>query len=86
MLEFHDREEKARWWEFFRLRDLREDERAAITGLTCVESRTEMRSFVHRYRFPPQEVSVESGATAYDERGRSAGSAQAEARGTASVR
>jgi hypothetical protein len=51
MLEFHDREEKARWWEFFRLRDLREDERAAITGLTCVESRTEMRSFVHRDRF-----------------------------------
>ena len=44
MLEFHRREDNVTWWEFFRLRDLVDeddliDERAVVTGLTFV-SRT----------------------------------------------
>ena len=41
MLEFHHREDKAVWWEYFRLRDLTDeellDERAALSGLKFLE-------------------------------------------------
>src|SRR6185436_979825 len=40
LLEWHRREEKAPWWEYFRLRDLSDDElmdeRSAIAGLEFV--------------------------------------------------
>jgi predicted RecB family nuclease len=74
MLDYHRREDKAVWWEYFRLRDLPDeellDEPQAIAGLEFVERvsvKTNKRtgkptgSVVDRYRFPPQEVEIEPG-------------------------
>jgi uncharacterized protein len=62
ILEYHRREEKAPWWEYFRLRDLPEDalldESAAIAGLELVERLSTKRPVVDRYRFPQQETSI----------------------------
>jgi uncharacterized protein len=63
LLEFHRREDKVVWWEFFRLCDIADeddllDERAVVTGLRF-EKRTppvgRKRVPIDRYRFPPQE-------------------------------
>ena len=66
LLEWHRREEKAPWWEYFRLRDLSDeelmDERAAIAGLTFVGPVTSAaKRTVERYSFPPQETGVREG-------------------------
>jgi predicted RecB family nuclease len=63
LLEWHRREEKAPWWEYYRLLDLSDeelfDERSAISGLTFVGGvESGSRSPVERYSFPPQETSV----------------------------
>lgn len=66
MLEWHRREDKATWWEFFRLRDLTAaeliDEKSALSGLTfeAVVGGTAVAP-VHRYRFPPQDTDVRPG-------------------------
>ena len=66
LLEFHRREDKADWWNFFRLVDLPDedyrDEPEAIADLTFVErvGGTE-KCPVDRYSFPPQEVSPPKG-------------------------
>lgn len=73
LLDYHDREAKSVWWEYFRLRDLPEedlyDEPQAIAGLEFVE-RLEVRrsakgkptgSVVDRYRYPAQEMECEKG-------------------------
>ena len=66
MLEFHRREEKAPWWEYFRLRELNDEElleeRKAISGLQFVKhlGGTEKRP-IHRYRFPAQETEIRRG-------------------------
>ena len=63
VLDFHRREDKAAWWEYFRLRALSAeqllDERAAVSGLTFdgVVGGT-AKAPVHRYRFPPQETDL----------------------------
>jgi len=71
LLDWHRREDKAAWWEFFRLRDLPEadlfDEPDAIAGLVF-ETRvkevlrrktgTPTGSVVDRYRYPVQEVQI----------------------------
>jgi len=61
ILDWHRREEKAAWWEYFRLCDLSDeqllDERAALSGLTFVQSvGGTARAPIHRYSFPPQET------------------------------
>ena len=66
MLDWHRREEKAAWWEFFRLRELSDeallDEKAAIAGLQYVGRVGAIkRSAVDRYRFPTQETSIRRG-------------------------
>ncbi len=66
LLDFHRREDKSAWWEYFRLRDLPAeelyDERAAIAGLSYLELvRNEKRSFVQRYAYPPQELELRAG-------------------------
>lgn len=66
LLDWHRREEKAPWWEYFRLRELSDeellDEREALSGLEFVESRPARgRLPVHRYRFPAQESGIRSG-------------------------
>lgn len=66
LLDWHRREDKVKWWEYFRLRDLPledlYDERAALAGLEF-EGRVAVvkRSEVHRYRFPAQESALREG-------------------------
>jgi uncharacterized protein len=75
MLDFHRREDKATWWEYFRLRDLPEDELPdepqAIAGLQFVERVEVVRrknsgkptgSVVDRYTYPAQEMEIRRGA------------------------
>ncbi len=63
VLDFHRREEKATWWEYFRLSALSDeellDERAALSGLTFMqETGGTARAPIHRYSFPPQETEL----------------------------
>ena len=82
-LEFHRREDKVGWWDFFRLADLdesdRHDEPCAIAGLQW-ERRLELegrqRLPVDRYTFPPQEVDGRS-ETAYLAKDRKLGKVEA---------
>jgi predicted RecB family nuclease len=66
LLDWHRREAKAEWWEFFRMKDLTDEdlleERSAIASLTFVER----LSLVHkvptdRYSFDKQEMDVRAG-------------------------
>jgi uncharacterized protein len=62
LLDWHRREEKAPWWEYFRLRDLSDedllDESAALAGLEFVERLSSRRTVVDRYRFQAQETAI----------------------------
>ena len=63
MLEWHRREGKAPWWEFYRLRDLSDeelvDEKGAVSGLRFVERvGGTKRSPIDRYSFQPQETKI----------------------------
>lgn len=63
ILDWHRREEKAIWWELFRLSDLSAedllDERAGISGLTFVGAAGgTAQAPIHRYAFPPQETEL----------------------------
>ncbi len=66
LLEFHRREEKSAWWEFFHRCGLAPGElienRTTLGGLTY-EGEVEQvkRSVVHRYRFPEQSHEIEVG-------------------------
>jgi uncharacterized protein len=68
LLEWHRREDKAGWWEFFRLaalapEDLR-DEKHALVGLELVATvGGTARAPIHRYRFPVQDHDVRRGQT-----------------------
>jgi hypothetical protein len=63
ILDWHRREDKATWWEYFRLSALSSeellDEREGLSGLTYIGSvgGTE-KAPIHRYRFPPQETEL----------------------------
>jgi len=66
MLEFHRREEKAPWWEYYRLRKLNDEElleeRKAISGLEFVKHLEGTGKLpIHRYRFPAQETEIRHG-------------------------
>jgi uncharacterized protein len=60
MMEFHRREDKAGWWEYFRLLELEEhelaDERRALAGLRFERVLEARRAPLQRYAFPPQEL------------------------------
>ena len=65
-LDWHRREEKAVWWEYFRLSGLSStdlfDERAALSGLSFVaKAGGTARAPIHRYRFPAQETELRGG-------------------------
>jgi len=60
VLDWHRREEKAAWWEYFRLCDLSAEdlleERAALSGLTFVGAvGGTAKAPIHRYGFPLQD-------------------------------
>ncbi len=66
ILDWHRREEKAVWWEFFRLADLSaEDLREERTGLAGLEFVGVVggtaKAPIHRYRFLPQETELRGG-------------------------
>ena len=63
ILDFHRRENKAIWWEYFRLCELSADEltdeRAGLSGLSfSSEEGGTARAPIHRYSFPPQETDI----------------------------
>ncbi|MES5100024.1 TM0106 family RecB-like putative nuclease [Agrobacterium sp. BA1120] len=64
ILDWHRREEKATWWEYFRLSDLSGeellDEKAGLSGLTFVEEVPDGTSKIpiHRYSFVSQDSDV----------------------------
>lgn len=66
VLDFHRREDKANWWEYFRLEALSTedlvDERAGISGLTFAGAAGgTAKAPIHRYHFPPQETEIRGG-------------------------
>lgn len=63
LIDWHRREDKAVWWEYFRLADLSAedllDEQAGLSGLTFIGAvGGTARAPIHRYRFPPQETEI----------------------------
>jgi len=66
LLDWHRREAKAEWWEFFRMKDLTDedllDERSAIAGLTFIARLSVVRNIpTDRYSFDRQEMDVRTG-------------------------
>jgi len=75
MLDWHRRESKADWWDYYRLIELTEeellDEPAALAGLQHVHRESDVRnkrtgkptgSVIDRYRYPAQEMEIRVGA------------------------
>jgi len=63
MLDWHGRENKAVWWEYFRLRDLSSEdllqERAGLAYLTFVKQvGGTVKAPIHRYRFALQDTDI----------------------------
>jgi predicted RecB family nuclease len=63
ILDWHRREEKAVWWEYFRLSALANEdlleEKAGLANLTFVETvGGTVKAPIHRYRFPSQETEL----------------------------
>lgn len=74
-LEWHRREEKSAWWEYFRLCELSDDEleedKNALGGLVYLgEVGRVKRSVVHRYQFPPQDHAIDRAPEVHDPRSR----------------
>jgi len=67
ILDWHRREEKAAWWEYFRLSDLSVeellDEKSALSGLTFLDEIPDGSSKIpiHRYSFVSQDSDVRPG-------------------------
>jgi uncharacterized protein len=74
MMEFHRREDKASWWEYFRVLEVDAgelvDERSAVTGLNFDSVLEARRAPLQRYRFPPQELDARRRDRVYDVDGR----------------
>lgn len=81
MMEFHRREDKAAWWDYFRLRDLLEEdlleERKAVTGLQFDTVLKEANAPLVRYRFTAQDADAREGETVYDPEGTEIGTVNA---------
>ena len=63
VLDWHRREDKVVWWEYFRLAALADEdlfeERAGLAGLTLIGAvGGTTQAPIHRYRFPPQETEL----------------------------
>ncbi|MGE0623791.1 MAG: TM0106 family RecB-like putative nuclease [Pseudomonadales bacterium] len=81
LMEFHRREEKATWWEYFRLRDLPAeeliDERKAMSGLVFQEIVDAKAAPLIRYRFAAQDADARDGENVYDPDGNQIGTVAA---------
>tara|TARA_R110002033_G_scaffold170978_1_gene215093 strand:+ start:6230 stop:9628 length:3399 start_codon:yes stop_codon:yes gene_type:complete len=79
LLEWHRREEKSGWWEYFRLCDLSSedllDERAGLSGLRYIETvGGTTKCPIDRYSFPAQEADIRPGKGIKAQGGQSVGS------------
>jgi len=68
---YFQREEKAAWWEYFRIKELEDEElfqeRHVIAGMRFIgEADMEKRSVVHRYALPVQEMGLSEGDSLED--------------------
>ena len=81
MMEFHRREDKAGWWEYFRVLGLEEgefsDERRALRGLVFEAVVDAKRAPLQRYGFPPQELDARPRDDVYDREGNRIGTVEA---------
>jgi predicted RecB family nuclease len=80
-LDWHGREVKTVWWEYFRLSDLSAqdllDERAAVSGLTMIGAvGGTKKAPVHRYQFPSQETEFRGGEDLHSAGGEKFGSVE----------
>jgi len=72
LLEWHRREDKVDWWEFFRLHQMADDELldepAGIAGLVfeCRLETTKRGVVVDRYQFPPQDTDFDEQDDAFE--------------------
>jgi len=71
LLEWHRREDKSKYWEYFNRCDFSDDEfitdRATLGGLVHVgELEKVKKSTVHRYRFPLQDTTIERALELHD--------------------
>ncbi|HEY0744583.1 MAG TPA: TM0106 family RecB-like putative nuclease, partial [Chryseosolibacter sp.] len=80
-IEYFRREDKSAWWEFYRVHELEHedllDERKAITGLQFVSvlpKEGKERNITHRYKYPPQELSIDEGDEVIEVKGEKIGS------------
>src|SRR5262249_6576761 len=63
ILDYHRREDKAAWWEYFRLAELSVDEllneKDGLSGLKFIATvGGTVRAPIHRYQFPPQDTQL----------------------------
>jgi uncharacterized protein len=81
MMEFHRREDKASWWEYFRVLGLDErelmDERRALIGLELVKVLDKKAAPLQRYRFPAQDLDARNDDAVFDRAGNRVGSVEA---------
>jgi hypothetical protein len=73
MMEWHRREEKSSWWEYFRLCELSDselqEENTALGGLTYAGVVEQIKkSLIHRYSFPPQDHTLDRARAVHDPR------------------
>jgi len=66
ILDWHRRENKAMWWEYFRMSDLTAedllDERKGLADLSFIESvGGTAKAPIHKYKFRPQETDIRGG-------------------------
>jgi uncharacterized protein len=71
LLEWHRREDKSAWWEYFRLCDLTDQElqedKSALGGLVYEGVVAQVkRSLIHRYRFPLQDHAIDRAPSVHD--------------------
>lgn len=84
LIDYFRREDKSAWWEYYRVHELDHEEllneRKALTGLRflrqiAVGGRVKLP--VHRYEYPPQEVSLDEGDELYIVKGEKLGTVHA---------
>lgn len=71
LLEWHRREEKSAWWEYFRLAALTDEElqedKSALGGLRYLGKVGSIKkSVIHRYQFPPQDHAIDRALEVHD--------------------
>ena len=76
-LDWHRREEKVKWWEYYCMRELPEeelyDEKAAVAGLShrrrMPKASPKEKAPTDQYTYPPQECAIREGDTLYTQDG-----------------